>query len=437
MNRYSRTKILIEDASIMNLRVFTALRVGETDTALKGLEQILPIEVTRHYDGSRLPVRRRNETMEKHAEENTMNYRIRAHYANALPVVVLAVLGFMAKGAWAQSDEVLTLDIESQQAGAALVELAQISGVQIMLASEDEAKAEIDGLKGEYRFEEALAALLTDTGLTYEYAAEDVVLIRAQADEQEEDSEANDSADDDSAREEEEEPLELTDQTVTGSRLIGGDPGARVYSFSAEEIYRRGVSSLEDFFRTLPWHFSSQNTQTGPARYTIRDRLDFYLVDVGVATANLRALGSRNTLVLMDGRRIAGVGGVEEDVVNLLDVPLSSIERVDIQIDGASAVYGADAIGGVVNFITKKRYEGLSANFRREFSSSDADTSRANLRGGYGWGGERSPRSLCTVTTSRSSIGKSASPARTCVSFRAGFRPADSRLWAARRGLRP
>ena len=62
---------------------------------------------------------------------------------------------------------------------------------------------------------------------------------------------------------EEEEVLELAAQTVTGSRLVGGDPSALVYSFTAEEISRRGLSSLEDFFRTLPWHFSTVNTQPG------------------------------------------------------------------------------------------------------------------------------------------------------------------------------
>ena len=58
-----------------------------------------------------------------------------------------------------------------------------------------------------------------------------------------------------SAPAEEEELLELSAQKVTGSRLLGGDPSAQVFSFTAEEISRRGVSSLEDLFRILPWHF--------------------------------------------------------------------------------------------------------------------------------------------------------------------------------------
>lgn len=189
---------------------------------------------------------------------------------------------------------------------------------------------------------------------------------------------------------EEEAPLELAAQTVTGTRLPRGDPSARVYSFSAEQIARRGVSTLEEFFRKLPWSQASLTTQTGNlGSLNTNDGLEtefFYGNGLGVSAINLRGLGWENTLVLMNGRRIAGSAGHEDDFVNLLNVPLSAIERVDIQLDGASAVYGSDAIGGVVNFITRKNYRGLSATYRHEYSSTDADASRANLTAGYAWG---------------------------------------------------
>ena len=106
----------------------------------------------------------------------------------------------------------------------------------------------------------------------------------------------------------------------------------------------------------------------------------------GTSTANLRALGSANTLVLINGRRIAGRAGDEEGFANLLNVPLSAIERVDVQLDGGSAVYGADAIGGVINFITKKNYTGATVSLRQDVSSTGADRTNANIQGGYGWG---------------------------------------------------
>ncbi|MDE0419808.1 MAG: TonB-dependent receptor [Gammaproteobacteria bacterium] len=185
----------------------------------------------------------------------------------------------------------------------------------------------------------------------------------------------------------EEEPVELAEQVVTGSRLEGGDPSARIYSFTAEDIAVRGVSTVEEFFRTLPWTYPSITTQTNTSlHFDGTDQDEEYIeLGLGISTVNLRNLGSANTLVLMNGRRIAGAGE-EDDFANILNVPLSAIERVDIQLDGASAVYGSDAIGGVVNFITKKNYTGLSVDYRQELSSTDANQTTASITGGYAWG---------------------------------------------------
>ena len=185
----------------------------------------------------------------------------------------------------------------------------------------------------------------------------------------------------------EEEAVELEEQIVTGSRLEGGDPSARIYSYSAEDIARRGVSTLEEFFRTLPWTYPSITTQTNTSlHFQGTDQDDEYIeLGLGVSTVNLRNMGSANTLVMINGRRIAGAGE-EDDFANILNVPLSAIERVDVQLDGASAVYGSDAIGGVVNFITKKRYSGLSVDYRQEFSSTDAHQNVASVTAGHAWG---------------------------------------------------
>lgn len=316
------------------------------------------------------------------------------HHLNALAVLAVAVLACVATGAFAQSDEVLTLDIEPQQAGSALVELSRASGVQIMLASEDGTGAEVQGLTGEYRFEEALAALLSNTGLTHKYAAEDLVVIQ-EVEETAEPEEPAEAISDDA-----EDPLELPAQTVTGTRLGIADPTARVVSFTAEEISVRGVSSLEELFRTMPWAFPSITTQTNVNGAMTRSApdTDEWLgeVGLGVSTVNLRAMGSANTLVLVNGRRVAGAAGYYGDFANLLDVPISAIERVDVQLDGTSAVYGSDAIGGIVNVILKKNYRGLSATVRHESSSTGADLGRVNLQGGYAWG-----RGQVTATAAR------------------------------------
>ncbi len=184
-----------------------------------------------------------------------------------------------------------------------------------------------------------------------------------------------------------EEAVELSKQVVTGTRLIGGDPSAKVFSISAEEISRRGISSLEDLFRTLPYAFASITTESnmmfGGGAFDTDVNLG--ALGLGTSTVNLRALGSKNTLVLVDGRRIAGDAGNQDNFANILHVPLAAVERVDIQLDGASAVYGGDAIGGVVNFILRKDFRGLTATARNEWSATDSDRRKLDVVGGFSW----------------------------------------------------
>lgn len=197
---------------------------------------------------------------------------------------------------------------------------------------------------------------------------------------------------------------------VTGSRLPKGDPTSFVYSLTVEDFAARGVSSVEELMRTLPWAYHSINQQTsvdGAAfasdvdknpRFVDNASTGLILFEVitgfGTSTANLRALGSSNTLVLINGRRIAGRAGDEEGYANLLNVPFSAIERVEVQLDGGSAAYGADAIGGVINFITKKNYTGVQASVRQDFSSTGADRTNASFQAGYGWGSGQGTASL-------------------------------------------
>ena len=194
-----------------------------------------------------------------------------------------------------------------------------------------------------------------------------------------------------SAEGEESGPMEQ--MVVTGSRLPEGDPAALVHSYSEQEIIATGASNLEEFFRTLPWQFSSLSSQTSYIFNTGDDYPGAYAMDL--ATVNLRSLGSANTLVLLNGRRVAGYAGQEEDFANIMGIPIDAIERVEIQLDGGSAVYGADAIAGVVNFITKKNYRGLTANFRQEASATGADTMSIGGTGGLHW-----PSGSTTVTLS-------------------------------------
>ena len=289
------------------------------------------------------------------------------------------MLAFAAASVSAQSGEEMTLDINPQKVGSALVTLARSSGVQIVLSEGSGEKVEVEGLKGEYRFEDALAALLADTGLEYKFASENLVVV------QEVEQVAEPESADDAPAEDYEERIELPKQTVTGTRLAEGDPTARVLTITAEDIGKRGVSSVEDVIRTIPQIVSTVNNTTHMDWPHDGDILDLGAMAVGISTANLRGFGSPNTLVLLNGRRIAGHAGEETFFVNLRHLPAGAIERIEVNLDGGSSVYGSDGIAGIINIITRKDFTGGRATVRNEQSSTGADQTQVSGYFGYNW----------------------------------------------------
>ena len=139
---------------------------------------------------------------------------------------------------------------------------------------------------------------------------------------------------------------------ITGTYVRDEPPvGEELISLKRQDIEATGAATVADFLRTLPQAFGggpNQDTHIGDEALTNSG------LGVGI---NLRGLGARATLVLINGRRVAP-SGTEGEYVDIENIPLSAIERVDILPDSASATYGADAVGGVVNFILRDRLDG-------------------------------------------------------------------------------
>ena len=161
----------------------------------------------------------------------------------------------------------------------------------------------------------------------------------------------------------------VEDIVVTGSRirqpnLITTSPVTQVTS---EDIDNTGVTRIEDLITQLPQAFAAQNS-------TVANGAS------GTATVSLRNLGSDRTLVLIDGRRM-GYGSPTDTAADLNQVPGQLVERVEVLTGGASAVYGSDAVAGVVNFILRKDFEGvqLDAQYGSYFHNNDYDGT-GNLR---------------------------------------------------------
>jgi iron complex outermembrane receptor protein len=118
-----------------------------------------------------------------------------------------------------------------------------------------------------------------------------------------------------------------------------------VTALTREDLQRTGLTSLGDILQHL--------TVSGPAANT-----GFNSGGNGETRIDLRNLGSQRTLVLVNGRRWIGTAQTLDGAVDLNTIPLAIVDRVEILLEGASAIYGSDAIAGVVNIITRKGYEG-------------------------------------------------------------------------------
>ncbi len=147
------------------------------------------------------------------------------------------------------------------------------------------------------------------------------------------------------------EELTIAETVVTGTRLPRLEVGraAPVTVVNRQEIVTSGKTSIGDILQRLPEQMGGINTQ-------------FNNGGDGSTRVNLRGFGTERTLVLLNGRRVVAGGNGADTSVDLNTIPASAIERVEILKDGASAIYGADAVTGVVNIITRQDYEGTEAS---------------------------------------------------------------------------
>ncbi|SDE02021.1 TonB-dependent receptor plug domain-containing protein [Kordiimonas lacus] len=174
------------------------------------------------------------------------------------------------------------------------------------------------------------------------------------------------------------ENFDVEEVVITGSRIVRRDytSPSPVATVGQEQVATSGAVTVEQILNEMP-QLQAANTSNVNAPG-----------GSGTLTADLRGLGSARTLVLVNGRRFApsGAGGV----VDLASVPQALIDRVEVVTGGASAVYGSDAIAGVVNFILKDDFEGMEAAYSYGFTEhGGGETHNAEITMGTGLGDGR------------------------------------------------
>ncbi len=280
-------------------------------------------------------------------------------------------------------------DLPSGDAAATLKQFSAQSGEQIVYPVEQVSGAKTNAVSGDLTAREALDRMVAGTDLVVVQDDKTGALAVKRAAGPNGSRVAQNSSHPSTEGENPElKVVKLEQYQVLGTRIrqadiVGPSP---VSSYNSDYIRESGAMTLADFINRIPQNYSGiasgrgsapnelnpefgQRTETtSPAFNFVLGASDAPPAQTGVSGVNLRGLGSASTLVLVDGRRAVQSGNgnrstdTRQGFVDLNTIPLSMIDHIEIITDGASAIYGADAVAGVINIVLKKNYTGTEIN---------------------------------------------------------------------------
>lgn len=271
---------------------------------------------------------------------------------------------FLFQYASAQTNAPVRFDQREQSMAEALRQVAAASGWEIFFSPGDVAGLSAPALAGEFTPQSAIEQLLAGTALTAQFA-NGTIIIRGRA----------------AAA----EPVGVagtpTAIVVTGSRLKGVASPSPTIVIDQTAMRDQGQANLGDVVRSIPQSFGGgQNVGVGlnvPASSG---------VNVGSGSSiNLRGLGSDATLTLLNGHRLAY--NASRQSIDVSAIPLLAVDRLEVVADGASAIYGSDAVAGVANIVLKREFEGVSASARLGASTDGGNEQQQyGVIAGHKWG---------------------------------------------------
>ena len=337
---------------------------------------------------------------------------------STLALAVSALLAGHCGIAFADLESVRTFDIPPQPLASALLQFSSQADVQVVGSSNSLTDLATPGINGRYTGSEALRRLIGGNPVNFEAVTSRSVRILPQGDERankadaqfdrqtssekfqrtsvETSANAASSATSPTVRlaqgaaspESEQGSAEANNPTirleeviVTGSHIRGAQNlSSPVIRFDREDIERSGYATTQQLIQGLPQNLNSISDSTlGSLNGGAPDNLSY-----NGSGVNLRGLGGDATLVLLNGRRLAAAGNGSFVDVSL--IPLSAIERIEVLTDGASAIYGSDAVGGVVNMTTRKDFSGAETRIRYgSVTKGNHDEVHAGQMLGHAW----------------------------------------------------
>jgi outer membrane receptor protein involved in Fe transport len=277
----------------------------------------------------------------------------------AVPMLALAHIPPVAAQAQRQ-----TYDLPRQPLAQSLRKVATQTGRSIAAPAALLSGKSAPPVRGAFTLDEVVEHLLGGSGLTARPSGDGLVI--------EQDNAAPDA----------DERGADKDILVTGTRIRGSGPiGSTVTVIDRKAIERSGYATVQDIAQTIPQNFGGTPGETaGVSSFQTESGLN----TAAGSSINLRGLGTGSTLVLLNGDRppLGGFSGIFSDVSM---IPASAIERIEIVADGASAIYGSDAVAGVVNIIPRSNFSGAESRLRVSTADGDAEDVVASQLVGTRW----------------------------------------------------
>lgn len=308
----------------------------------------------------------------------------------------------LAAPAMADGGETYEFDIAQKELGAALTDYGIATGNQVLFNDADVRGKTANAVDGVFTSSQAIELLLADAGVAYRVDANGTLLVGAsqvrkvapEAKEEARPFRVDRVADEVGAGREVNRIDETPDEqgtesdirtmdkvTVTGSNIRGVTSSTSpTITLTREYIDSQGIASTQQLLRTLTQTLDAGENSVVTAGASNNN------AEAGTVGINVRGLGAGATLALVNGRRLASGGGAKQ-VFDVSLIPFAAIERVEVLTDGASAVYGADAIAGVVNFVLRDDFDGAETRARfGQLTEGTAHEYQISQTFGRSWG---------------------------------------------------
>lgn len=257
------------------------------------------------------------------------------------------------------ADAVRDVDLPAGTLAAALDALGTQSGLHLNYPSALVAGQQGRAVHGRMSWRDALNRLLQDSGLAYRQTSNNSIVITRSQQSAQSSGAAVPAHPATTIPPAPPAVSNLSSVTVTGTRIRGGTTPSPVITIDSAQIHEEGFSDLGEVIRSVPQNFSGGQN---PGVAAVSSGPDSNQNLTGGSGIDLRGLGPDATLTLLNGRRMS-YGGFSQ-AVDISAIPVEAVERIEIVPDGASAIYGSDAVGGVANVVLKPDFNGVTLGTR-------------------------------------------------------------------------